>query len=214
MDNSIDTKDFRAELDAVREEQMDALRRQLGIERGAPVGLFCGSLYEDKRLDLLVAAADIIKERMPTFHMVVIGNGPRGSWFRAQVTTRPWMHMVGEKHATEKATYFRLARVILNPGAVGLLVSDAFTAGLPMITTATARHGPEIVYLQNGDNGLIVGDSPMAYAEAVLALLSQQETYERVAANALTASQRYTVENMARNFAEGILRCLNYGSAG
>ena len=43
---------------------------------GAPVGLYCGSLYPDKRLDLLLAAAEKVHEKHPGFRLVVVGDGP------------------------------------------------------------------------------------------------------------------------------------------
>lgn len=209
LNNAVDTLEFKRDLAAVSDADLTALRAQHNIPRQAQIGLFCGSLYPDKRLDLLLAAADIMHNQQPEFVLAVMGDGPDGAWLRAQALNRPWLKILGPLKGSTKAKWFRLADILLNPGLVGLLVLDSFSAALPMITTATARHSPEIAYLGNGENGLVVEDSPLGYAQAALSLLADEAERQRLGANALVASTRYTVENMASNFAHGIRQCLS-----
>ena len=122
-----------------------------------------------------------------------------------------WAHCVGARSGPEKAAFFRRANVILNPGLVGLHVLDAFCAGLPMFTTASARHGPEIEYLEHGRNGFVVADDAAVYAEAVVAVLRDPGRYAAVAAAARASAREYTLDNMVRNFAGGIEDCLRLG---
>ena len=209
LDNAIDNDNFVADLAAVSDATLTDIRLALGLKAESIVGLFCGSLYVDKRLDYMVAAADKIVETFPNFHLLVIGDGPSAAEIREAAETRPWLHRLGVRKGLEKAAYFRLAKLVFNPGAVGLHVLDAFCAGAPMVTTLDARHGPEIAYLKNGVNGLIVSGDAKAYADAVINLLKNPDDYERLKSAALADAQRYTLKNMVANFADGISQCLS-----
>ena len=48
------------------------LQLELGIEDNAFVGLSCGSLYPDKRIDFLVKSAEIIRQSISNFHLIII----------------------------------------------------------------------------------------------------------------------------------------------
>mgnify|MGYP001290728905 FL=1 len=76
------------------------------------------------------------------------------------------------------------------------------------ITTAGARHGPEIAYLDSGRNGFVVADDAQGYAHTVLQLLAEPARLEQVRACAAQDARRYTLDNMVRRFVEGIEACL------
>jgi glycosyltransferase involved in cell wall biosynthesis len=208
LNNALDTVGLKRDLAAVSEADLAGLREAHGIPAMAQVGLFCGSLYPDKRLDLLLDAARLVHQQRPEFVLAIIGDGLDGACLREQAAALPWVKILGHLRGREKAAWFRLADVLLNPGLVGLLVLDGFAAGLPMVTTATPHHGPEIAYLHGGENGLVAGDSPQTYADAVLSLLCDPKERQRLGANALAASSEYSVENMANHFAQGVSRCV------
>lgn len=208
LDNAIDTDGFKAELSACLADDLTQEKTKLGIAAGAPVGVFCGSLYPDKRLDLLVEAADLVRAQLPDFHLIMIGDGPSMPEMVAAASQRPWMHLTGVRKGKEKALYFRLGDVMLNPGLVGLHIVDAFCAGLVMITTKGARHSPEVAYLENGRNGLMTGDTAQVYAQAVLGLFADPKRLAAMKAAALADSERYTLDNMVENFTNGIAAAL------
>lgn len=208
LDNAIDNQGFEADLDAISETRLQEIRAELAIADSSRVGLYCGSLYPDKRLDYLIAAADRIRESIPDFQVVIIGDGPSAGEIRAAAESRSWVHWLGVRKGLDKAAYYRLADVILNPGLVGLHVLDAFCAGLPMVTTADARHSPEIAYLKDGENGLVVAGGSDAYADAIVGLLEDSGTYRTICSNALAAARRYTLRNMIDRFVDGMERCL------
>lgn len=208
LDNTIDTRGLQRDLSAIADGDLATVRHALGIEDGAPVGILCGSLYPDKRLEFLVAAADRIHAQAPAFHCIVVGDGPSMPYLRSASEVRPWLHLLGARKGAEKALYFRLAHFMLNPGAVGLHVFDAFCGGLVLLTTCNAKHGPEIAYLKHGENAFVTADSAEEYAETVLRLLSDPARVSRVKAAALADAERYTLENMVQNFTDGIAQCL------
>jgi glycosyltransferase involved in cell wall biosynthesis len=209
LDNAIDTSGFKADLGAVTDDALGQAKAELGIAGGALVGLFCGSLYPDKRLVFLVESMDKMREQLPDFHCLLIGDGPSKPFIWEAANARPWLHVLGARKGLEKALYFRMADFMLNPGSVGLHVVDAFCAGLVLVTTVNARHGPEIAYLVNGVNGFMTEDSSETYAATVLALAHDPLRLGKVKAAALADAERYTLANMVDNFVRGIEGCLS-----
>jgi glycosyltransferase involved in cell wall biosynthesis len=200
---------FKQELANISDARLQALRGEIDAPKGAPIGLFCGSLYHGKRLDYMIAAADIIHAALPAFRLVVIGGGPSAHTIENAVLTRPWLKWMGARIGPDKACWFKLADVVINPGMVGLHILDSFCSAAPMITVADSKHGPEIVYLRNGKNGLIVKGGPDRYAKAVVELFNDRERLEVIKKIALEDSKRLTLDNMVNQFANGIERCLS-----
>jgi len=168
--------------------------------------VYTGRFFERKRIRFLMEACHEIRRSVPDFHMIWIGNGPLEDFVKEQSEMHTWIHFVGVKDDTEKVPYWVISKLLLMPGAVGLVVLDAFALGVPMVTTDIPNHGPEIDYLKDGENGVIVspGDSLSAYAEAVVDLLTDETRYIRMRSMALAECEHYSAEKMAANFAEGI----------
>lgn len=208
LDNAIDNRTFAHELAAVSPETLAALRAELGLSPRHFVGLYCGSLYPDKRLPLLFAAAERVYRHYPDFRLLVLGSGVERSWVEAACQEHAWAHYLGVQFGARKAALFRLAELMLCPGLVGLTILDAFVAGLPLLTLRDSLHSPEIAYLEPGVNGeLIIGAAP-AYADRVLELIRDQGARRRLSAGARAAAVSYTLENMAQQFVDGLEACL------
>jgi hypothetical protein len=56
-------------------ESLRRLRHDLEIG-GGPIGLFLGSLYEEKRWKFRLSAAEKVSARLPGFVLVTAGDGP------------------------------------------------------------------------------------------------------------------------------------------
>jgi glycosyltransferase involved in cell wall biosynthesis len=208
LNNAIDNSQFSVDLASVSEAEVAALRASIDAGHGAPVGLYCGSLYPDKRLELLLEACEQVVAQVPAFKLVVVGDGPSRAVLEAAAGMRPWLHWVGVKRGRDKAAWFRAAQLYLSPGAVGLHVLDSFVAGTPMVTTADALHGPEIAYLQDGFNGLVTPGDAGSYAKAVLSLLQNPEQFALIQRNASASAEQYTLDQMVQRFCDGILACV------
>ena len=186
---------------------MLAERNLLGIELDAPVGIFCGSLYPEKKLDFLVASIDFIQKKSPKFHCIILGDGPSMPYLKDTSLTRPWLHLLGVTKGSKKALYFRMADFMLNPGLVGLHIVDAFCAGLVMTTTTSALHSPEIAYLEPNINGIMTEENVETYANAVLNLINDNKALLEFKTKSLASADHYSLENMVNNFVDGIKMC-------
>jgi L-malate glycosyltransferase len=172
------------------------------------VGVYCGNLSPNKELDFLFAAAKIVRQAIPQFSLLVIGNGPLREKVEVAATRDGFIRYLGPRMGREKALLLRMSDVFLLPGAVGLAILDSFAAGLPFLTTAGPNHGPEISYLRDGYSGLITSHDPAAYAEAVVKVLSDPSLAKRLAEGAMLSGQDYSIQAMVENFRSGILECL------
>jgi glycosyltransferase involved in cell wall biosynthesis len=206
VDNAIDTDRLRRELAAVSAEDLDRLREEIGLSTG-PIGLFLGNLRESKRIDVLVAATTLIRRAVPEFELLVVGHGPAA----AEAAGVPGIHVLGARYGAERAAMLRLASVLLVPAAVGLVVLDGLVAGVPLVTSRDGAHGPEIVYLVDGETGVLVDGRPDArrYANAVIALLQDDSALASMQRHGLDAAERYSIEAMASRFAAGIREALD-----
>jgi glycosyltransferase involved in cell wall biosynthesis len=213
VQNTIDTRELADAVSAHRADDGRALRRRLGIADAARVGLFCGSLYADKKLELLVEAARRIRARRPDFELIVVGDGPARDTIRAAAADLPFVHYVGPAFGRDRAAYFAISDVFLIPGLVGLAIVDAFTAGLPVFTTQIAGSGPEVEYLVPEVNGVMTADDAGAYAAAVCRVLGDPGELARMQAGARATAARLTLGHMVEAFATGVARCLDDAGA-
>lgn len=209
VQNAIDTTGLR---EARRELNGGAalnIRREFRLGDG-PVAAFVGGLCADKRLGFLMCAADEIARARPDFRLLVIGDGPQRREVERWAASRPHVRYLGPLFGEEKVAALAVASVMLIPGVVGLAVLDAFALEIPLVTTASDSHGPEIEYLIDGTNGLIVDrpDDVPVYAAAVLRLLSDDGLLDGLRRGCRQAAERYTNEEMIERFTGGVVAAL------
>jgi glycosyltransferase involved in cell wall biosynthesis len=166
--------------------------------------VFIGSLYPAKCLEFLIAAADDLVRRRPSFSLVVVGDGPQRRQLEAWAADRPHVRYAGALFGAAKAAELTAAQLVLNPGLVGLAVLDAFAARTPMVTTETPLHSPEIEYLENGRNGWVAPHRVDAFADQVERLLARPDVLAAARAACGTAAGRYSLESMTTRFTAGI----------
>ena len=138
--------------------------------------LFSGRLYPEKKVDFLLRAFAILKRTYPAVALLIIGDGKERSRLErlaAQLDVRD-VHFLGERmDPKETAAYFSIADLMVIPGLVGLAIVHGFAFGLPIITTTTPGHGPEIEYL-DGDAGVVTIPNISNIASAIASILSSE----------------------------------------
>lgn len=208
--NAIDTSGLMRRRQQVTEAELRALREKMGLQ-SEHVAVYTGGLYSTKRIPFLLDAARLIRKRTPDFHLLVIGDGPERPLVREAAARDPWIHYLGPLGDAEKVPYWALAKVLLMPGGVGLVILDSFALGVPMVTTETTLHGPEIDYLENGHNGLLVAceEDPARFSDAVQSLFVDHAYFERLRTGALASASRHSLEGMVDRFTSGVLQALD-----
>lgn len=212
VQNSIDTLSFSRECCDVENEEVISMRKKYRIEIDSHVCLYCGGLYSQKKLDFLIESSLEIFKRVPGFKLFIIGDGPERLKIERSAQEYEWMHYVGPLYGSERAIFFIIAKALLIPGVVGLVVIDSFIARVPIFTTNIDGHGPEFAYLDNGINGMVTGCSVCAYADAVAHYLGDESLQRKLQKGCSESAKIYTIDNMVSNFANGIVKCLARGT--
>jgi glycosyltransferase involved in cell wall biosynthesis len=210
LQNTVDTVGLRASIDSLPAAALSQIKADMGIDSKS-VAVYTGGLYSDKRIPFMLEASNLIRSSVPDFHLIVIGKGPDEEIVRQASAQHAWIHYVGPKNDADKIPYWAISKIFLMPGLVGLAIVDSFALGVPMVTTAYPYHSPEIDYLKNGVNGIMVEDwkDPAAYAKAVIDLLRDEPRRQKIIEAGKADAEIYTIENMAANFFNGLVRAIS-----
>jgi len=208
VNNSVDTARLADAIMSANDGTIAALRAQLGID-SRNVAIYCGGMYPAKRLEFLLAAAVAIRALVPDFHLILVGSGPTQALASQASVQYSWIHYVGPKLGVELATIYRIGKVILMPGLVGLVIVDSFIASLPLFTTKLSAHGPEIEYLKSGVNGIATENDIDAYSMAVVDHLVNEDKLSSLVEGCIESAKLFSIEQMVERFAQGIDDCLS-----
>nr|WP_315224432.1 glycosyltransferase family 4 protein [uncultured Albidiferax sp.] len=206
LNNSIDTESMQRMMAVACALQSRVIKEQIEIF-GNNVAIYVGSLYEEKRIEFMLEAAVKIREKISDFELIVVGAGSHIGVVKNYCVKYKWIKYLGAKKNQEKINLISLAKVMLNPGAVGLGVLDSFVCQVPLATTDCGLHGPEIVYLENHVNGLMSKNSLPEYVSCVVDLLKDDAALARLRNGCAEGAKKYTVKNMATNFIDGLKLC-------
>ena len=117
-----------------------AIRAELGFDVNAPVVLFAGRLAEQKRVDDLLKAVDLLQHVQPDLRTLIVGDGPLRD--RLEETTRAFqldgrVRFLG--HRDDVPRLMAAADVVVLPSAYeGLpnVVLEAMLLRKPVVATA------------------------------------------------------------------------------
>lgn len=209
VQNAIDTSSLSEIVTQTTDEDLDELKIRLGI-KASTIALYIGGLYQEKRLDFLAATLKEIYSQLDDFEAIVIGGGTPDNPIQSLANEYQWVHYLGPLFGRAKVQIALLGDVILMPGLVGLAVVDAFVLQRPLITTDIPYHSPEIEYIEDGVNGLILPATvtPKEYAEATVELLRDDTRLTTLRKGCAESARRYTLEEMVERFAHGVERAL------
>ena len=150
----VDNTVFRTQFTTLVRRKLE-LRRELGIDSGSSVILFCGKLIERKGADDLLTAFESLSRRLST-SLVFVGDGPLRTELKRKTTTRgiQRVHFVGFQNQSEIARYYAAADILVLPSESepwGLTINEGMCFNLPII--ASDRVGAARDLVREGVNG-------------------------------------------------------------
>jgi L-malate glycosyltransferase len=208
VQNGTDTRELRRLMSDITDEEVASAKFALTGNRTAKIGFYCGLIGKIKALPLLLESCRRVRRNIPDFHLVIVGNGPDRVWLEQAIANEPWIHYRGSQYGRDSALLYKMADLFLLAGTAGLAIVDSFAAGLPLIATSLPTHPPEISYLLDGENGRLTAHNPVAYAGAIVALLTNPEMMAKLRRGATAAGSTYTMEAMVENFSSGVKQWL------
>lgn len=170
FENTVDTASLKAARDAISSQSSADFLRANRIPPDAKIALTLSSLSDGKRIDLLADAARAVFARDTSWWLLVAGDGPLRNVLERLAAESGRVVMLGRTDIRNTAQAAAVSRVILNPGRIGLVAVDALTLGLPVLTSAGARHAPEVDYLDEGETLFVSGAEPVSFAESWLSI--------------------------------------------
>jgi len=207
VENSIDTQSLREASLAITDTEKRSILDKYGLI-GENTCIYCGSLYKEKNLSFLIDACDILANKVRNFELIIIGSGEERPFVEEKARQYSWIKYFGDRYDREKAELFNCSKLLLMPGAVGLAILDSFVFGKPIVTTDNPYNGPEIVYLDNGNNGMMTSYDATEYTSAIIKLLEDSALYAKIQKGALGSGQRYSIDRMVNNFVTGVEKIL------
>lgn len=207
LNNTIETDFLISAYNLQTAEKIQRIKDEYQIGEG-PIGLYCGGMYKEKRIDFLLEACNRIKSQIDNFEMIFVGGGSEAEKIKAASSKFKWIHYIGPVFDKGKVPFFFMSDLFLMPGLVGLAIIDTFAMQTPIITTNYEYHSPEIEYLENNVNGVMTQNNIKEYAEEVVCLLKNKSRLEMLKENCKTSAKKYPLEYMVNSFKTGILKCL------
>ncbi len=178
------------------EEEQLALRRAEGLSEKDYVVLCTGELNENKNQKTLIAAAALLKDKIPNLVVLLAGNGPKEQELRMQI------RKLGLEESVRLLGYRTDLEHIVP--AVDLVVSCSRREGLPLniveamlckkpVVASVNRGHRELV--KDGTNGFLLSpESEEEYAEHIFLLSQNNKIAQSFGDSGFKIAQKYTFE--------------------
>jgi glycosyltransferase involved in cell wall biosynthesis len=123
-----------------------------------PILVFIGRLTIQKKLDLLLHAANAINSTVPLVNLVIIGEGLAREKLEnlgQNGIKGKWLHFVGACYSEEEiGRYLSVSDLCISPGNVGLTAIHSLSFGTPVCTHGNLNNQmPEAEAISDGYNG-------------------------------------------------------------
>lgn len=209
INNTIDVTAERVAYERAQSLDRAELRRRIGISADAIVFLFIGRLTSPKRVDWLIDAVKALLARaQQKIEVLIVGGGPEEARLQRSAAGAAWCRFLGPVDAPGLlAEIFRVSDAVVIPGYVGLAVNHAFAHGIPLITCRSELHSPEIDYVRDGYNGLILEENA-GLCSGLQLFASSVELRDRLGKGALETGARLDLAFMVKNFDAAVARAL------
>ncbi|MCP4245466.1 MAG: glycosyltransferase family 4 protein [bacterium] len=211
--NALDTQESAAIKAKIAPEDLDALRREWGLE-GKKIVIYIGRLLPYKKPEVAVRAMKGVVDKVPDAHLVMIGDGPMRRELEAlaaELGVSEQVTLAGTIPEEETVAKFQLcSEVGVMPARAGLAVQHSFDYGVPMVVGDNMDdHPPEVELVVEGETGLYCRDEdPEDFTRAILRLLTDGAERQRMStAVRLVIEKKYNVEMMAGGLLEAIQYC-------
>jgi glycosyltransferase involved in cell wall biosynthesis len=178
-------------------------RKALGIPADVPVIGTIGRLHPVKRQDLLISAFARLLAKIPTAHLVIVGEGPSHQPLdelaqRLSISSR--VHLTG--YIADPKPLLQIMDIFALPSqweGMPLVILEAWASGLPVIASDVGGV-PELV--QPDINGLLFGNgNESALSKGIFEMLQDKGKAQALAAAGRAAVvDRYCAERMTAEY--------------
>lgn len=185
----------------LNEDEKESLRKELNIKEQfvvLSVGRFSYNQGYGKGFDVVLKIASVLKKLDIAF--VIVGDEPTREFVELKEKNGlDNVYYIGFKSKSELADYYRMSDlfILMTRGDVwGLVINEAMSYGLPIISSDKCVAGLELV---DDDNGFIVNPEDFLQASKDIQLLYHDKSIlKKFSESSLKKISNYTIENMAK----------------
>jgi glycosyltransferase involved in cell wall biosynthesis len=211
--NTIDLEREAGFQAAVETEPLGQVLQELGVRENSVKFLYFGRLVKMKCIDVLVEYAKRCALRKRDVDVMIFGAGPEELELRAKASGL--RNVVFHKHHDLKlARALRVSAAVIIPGYVGLAIPHGFAHGVPILTRKGQLHSPEIEYIEDGVNGLILPEDLEEFFAAIDFFVDNEPLRKRLADGAKRTAANLGMENMVNAFHNLVADCLRFEDKG
>jgi len=204
VNNTIDVESILSDVKKYDKYKIADVKNELEI-KSENICIYVGGIYQEKRVPFLLEVIKNVKKTIRDLEFIFVGDGPEKHLVLQAVKENSWIHYYGVKKKIGKTELLLLSKLLLIPSSVGLITIDSFAYGVPLVTTNSADHGPEIDYLKNSINGVVTENNLSDYSSTIIDLLRNEEKRLLLVDGCKQSAKKYTMENMVDSFYEGIV---------
>jgi glycosyltransferase involved in cell wall biosynthesis len=177
--------------------------------------LFVGRLYRRKRVDVLLHAAAVLRDRIPSLEIRIVGQGPCAATLHQMSRdlglgeTATWLGDISRAHL---AAEYNRADVVCLPSVqegFGIVLLEAMAAVKPIVASRAAAI-PEVV----PHASLVEPDRPEALASAIEALYQSPEKSAGMGAEGVRLVEAYDAPRVAQIFLTAVGQPATCSSSG
>jgi glycosyltransferase involved in cell wall biosynthesis len=192
---------------SVSNEPVSQSCREVGVRTGSVKLLYFGRLIPAKCVDLFINYARRSINLSRNVDVIIFGQGSEEMELRR--LANGLSNVVFHSHNDKKlARALRVSVAVVVPGYLGLAVTHGFAHGIPTLTRQGQLHSPEIEYLEDNVNGLLLPDNPEAFYAALDNFVDDRELQMRLSEGAKRAAKGFSISNMAQTFDELVRECV------
>ncbi|MGH9638155.1 MAG: glycosyltransferase family 4 protein, partial [Candidatus Angelobacter sp.] len=205
--NAVDTEFFERRVESVHK---NAAVHRHALDLPSRYFLCVGRLVPEKGVfDLLQAYGTLTPELRAVVGLIFVGNGVARSELqkRAAAIVPGSVQFAGFQHREQLASFYALAEALVLPthtDAWGLVVNEAMTSGLPVISTSVAGCAADLI--EDGWNGRIIPAADIGKLSSAMDELARNaEVRSLMGQRSRERAQRYSPVACAAGIAEAVL---------
>ena len=188
------------------------------VENNFPILLFVSRLLKAKKVDLLLKAVFLLKNKGQNVNLLIVGDGPELDALKLVTKNLGLCNLVyfiGRVYEESRLVeYFYVSDLFVSPGEVGLNCIHSLSYGVPVITHKDFRYqNPEVEAIVENETGLFFEkDNVEDLAEKILIWLSAHSKEESAEKARNRIKKFYSPMAQAKCVLDGISMLYNNSS--
>ena len=166
--------------------------------------VYVGRFVPKKQIDLLIRYARRCAEQNVSVDVLIFGKGGEEACAARDLAAGLSNVKFHEHDDYGLARALRVSSAVVIPGYVGLAVTHAFAHGVPVLTRRGQFHSPEVEYIKDAVNGMLLPAEPDQFFAALDNFVADSDLRRRLAAGAVASAATIEMGYMVNSFRNSV----------